>query len=60
MRRSFVGILLSPPPLPALERRVDYMSMKKKTKTKQQTNQYFSLHAALVFLFILFLFAEKS
>lgn len=26
---SFVGTLLSPPPLPALERRVDYMSMKK-------------------------------
>lgn len=42
MRQSFVGIpLLSPPPLPALGRRVDYMSTK--------NNQYFSLHAALIF-----------
>lgn len=33
MRQSFMGTpLLSPPPLPALGRRVDYRSMKKKEK----------------------------
>lgn len=42
MRCSFVGTLLSSLPLPAMGRRVDYMSMKKKKIN-------FSLHAALGF-----------
>lgn len=53
MRQSFMGTpLLSPPPLPALERRVDYMSTKKK-------NQYFSLHAALIFYLFCFCRVES-
>lgn len=56
MRQSFMGTpLLSPPPLPALGRRVDYMSMKKKGKK----NQYFSLHTALIFYLFCFCWLES-
>lgn len=54
MRHSFVGTLLSPPPLPALGRRVDYMSMEKRKKSI-----FFSSRSSW-FLFILFLLAGKS
>lgn len=54
MRQSFLGTpLLPPPPLPALRRRVDYMSMKKKK------NQYFYLLAVLSFYLFCFCWLES-
>lgn len=49
MRHSFVGTLLSPPPLPALGRRVDYMSMEKKKKIN-----IFLFTQLLVFIYSVF------